>query len=75
MKEVSKDSVEQMAVEVVRREKKADRVDVASVEERDGTWKVYGTCPIDLEGHPWTERFEVIIDNKGKVISTYFCLL
>jgi hypothetical protein len=38
-------------------------------------WIVRGTCPIDLEGHPWAEKFEVIIDQKGKVISLDISLL
>jgi len=28
-----------------------------------------------LEGHPWTEKFEVIVNRKGKIKSTYFSLL
>jgi hypothetical protein len=36
---------------------------------------VRGTCPIDLEGHPWAEKFEVIVDQKGKIKSTDFALL
>ena len=45
------------------------------IQQKDGVWVIQGTCPIDLEGHPWTERFEVIVDRKGKVTSTYFSLL
>jgi len=34
-----------------------------------------GTCPIDLEGHPWAERFAVVVDLKGKIKTTDHALL
>ncbi len=75
MKVVSKEDVQQIVVDFVREKKNAERIFVSSVEQKDGVWIIYGTCPINLEGHPWTERFEVVIDLKGKVKSTEFSLL
>jgi len=75
MQAVSEEDAKQIAVDFLRRKKDTEKVDVSSVEQKDGVWIIHGMCPIDLEGHPWTERFEVIIDRKGKVKSTYFSLL
>ena len=52
-------------------EKNAE-IDVSSIEQRDSVWIIRGTCPIDLKGHPWAEKFEVVIDQKGKIKSTDF---
>jgi len=71
---VQKDA-QRIAVEFLKRRKKTEKIDIASVEQREGCWIVRGTCPIDLEGHPWAERFEVVIDAKGKIKSTDFSLL
>ena len=75
MKTVSEEDAQQIAVDFVRETKSAERINVSSVEQKDGVWIISGTCPIDLEGHPWTERFEVIIDQKGKIRFTDFALL
>jgi hypothetical protein len=75
MKTVSEEDAQQIAVDFVREKKSAERINVSSVEQKDGVWIISGTCPIDLEGHPWTERFEVIIDQKGKIRFTDFSLL
>lgn len=75
MKAVLEEDVQQIVIDFVREKKNAEKIFVSSVEQKDGVWIIHGTCPIDLEGHPWTERFEVIIDLKGKVKSTYFSLL
>jgi len=75
MKTVSEEDAQQIAVDFVRKKKSAERINVSSVEQKDGVWIISGTCPIDLEGHPWTERFEVIIDQKGKITFTDFALL
>lgn len=72
---ISKDSAQQIAVELVRKRKSSERIEVAAVEQKKDDWVVRGTCPIDLEGHPWAEKFEVVIDLKGKVKSTDFALL
>jgi len=75
MTAVSEEDAQQIAVDFVRKRKNPASIDISYVQQKDGVWVIQGTCPIDLEGHPWTERFEVIVDRKGKVTSTYFSLL
>jgi len=72
---VSTDSAQEVAVSFVKKKKNAERVEVASVEEKNGDRIFRGTCPIDLEGHPWAEKFEVVVDPKGKIKSADFSLL
>lgn len=67
--EVTKEIVQRMAVDLLKKMKSAEKVDVATIEREEQDWIVRGTCPIDMEGHPWAEKFEVIIDPKGKVKS------
>ncbi|MEM2280635.1 MAG: hypothetical protein QXZ68_01400 [Candidatus Bathyarchaeia archaeon] len=74
MKVLMEKDAQEIAVEFLKRVKKTEKIDIASVEQRDGHWVVRGTCPIDLEGHPWAERFELVIDAKGKIKSTDFWL-
>jgi hypothetical protein len=74
-KNMSDDVAQQIAVEFLKKRKNTDRIDVSAVEQRDDVWIVKGTCPIDLEGHPWAEKFEVVVDQKGKIRSTDFALL
>lgn len=75
MQAVSEENAKQIVVDFLRKKKNTEKVNVSSVEQKDGVWIIYGMCPIDLEGHPWTEKFEVIINRKGKIKSTYFSLL
>ena len=75
MPEVSRETASQIAVEHVKRQKASDKIDVATVEGDSKGWVVRGTCPINLEGHSWAEKFEVCVDSKGKVKSSYFALL
>jgi hypothetical protein len=75
MQAVSEEDAKQIAVDFLRKKKNTEKVNVSSVEQKDGVWIIYGMCPIDLEGHPWTEKFEVIVTRKGKIKSTYFSLL
>ncbi|MCW3993137.1 MAG: hypothetical protein NWE85_01020 [Candidatus Bathyarchaeota archaeon] len=75
MQAVSEEDAKQIAVDFLRKKKNTEKVNVSSVEQKDGVWIIYGMCPIDLEGHPWTEKFEVIVNRKGKIKSTYFSLL
>ena len=72
---VSKEVAQKVAVEYLRRQKSTDRVDVSFVEKKREDWVVRGTCPIDMEGHPWAEKFEIIVDPKGKVKALDFALL
>ncbi len=74
-KEISTETAQQIAVEFLKKRKNTEKIDISTVEQKDGVWIIRGTCPIDLEGHPWAERFEVIIDQKGKIRSTDFALL
>jgi hypothetical protein len=75
MGEISTDVVSQIVVGFIRQKKKIERIEISTVEQKDGCWVVRGTCPIDLEGHPWAEKFEVVVDQKGKIKSTDFALL
>jgi hypothetical protein len=72
---LSKESASQVVVNYIKKQKKADRVDVAMVEENNGGYVVRGITPINLEGHSWAERFTVHVDNKGKVKSTDYALI
>ena len=74
-KGITVESAKQIAVEFLKQRKSTDRVDVSTVEQNKDIWVIRGTCPIDLEGHPWAERFEVIVDTKGRIRSTNFALL
>jgi len=74
-KSVTVEYAQQIAVEFLKKRKSLDRVEVSTVEQNKDIWVVRGTCPIDLEGHPWAEKFEVILDTRGKVKSSYFALL
>jgi hypothetical protein len=75
MGNVSEEDAQQIAVDFVKKEKKQEGIAVSYVEQEGSVWIVQGTCPIDLEGHPWTEKFKVVVDQKGKITSTYFSLL
>lgn len=69
------EEAQKIALEFLKKRKRTEKIDVSTVEQWDGYWIVRGTRPIDLEGHPWAERFEVVIDAKGKIRSTDFWLL
>jgi len=75
MAQLSKESASQIAVEFMKQQKNTDRIDVAVIEEQDDGWMVRGTCPIDLEGHPWVEKFAVVVDWKGKIKESNYGLL
>ena len=74
-KDISKENAQQIAVEYMRKRKNTEKIDIAVIEENSGSWVIRGTCPIDMEGHPWAEKFEVIIDSRGKVRDTNSALL
>src|SRR4030042_2514784 len=65
-KSITVDSARQIAVEFLKKRKNIERVEIAAVEQNKDIWVIRGTCPIDLEGHPWAEKFEVIVDTRGK---------
>lgn len=77
MKEINitKETAQQIAVELLKKRKCTERVEVSTVEQNNEIWIVRGTCPIDLEGHPWAEKFEITLDTRGRVKSTDFALL
>jgi hypothetical protein len=72
---MSKESASQIAVEFLMKEKKTEKIDVAVIEEQSDGWMVRGTCPINMEGHPWVEKFAVVVDWKGKIKESNYGLL
>jgi hypothetical protein len=72
---VSKELAHQIALDFLKKRKSTEKIDVSTVEQKNEVWIIRGTCPIDLEGHPWAEKFEVVVDQKGKIKSTDFSLL
>lgn len=73
--EVSNTIAAQAAVDAVKKRKNIEKIDVTFIERSQQDWVIRGTCPIDLEGHQWAEKFEVVVDPKGKVKSVDFALL
>jgi len=72
---VELENAQNIAVNFVRAKKNASEVTVIITEQDGGNWIIRGTCPIDLDGHPWRESFEVIIDQKGKIKTSSFKLM
>jgi hypothetical protein len=75
MLQMSKESATGIAIEFVKKAKNVDKVEVAEVEESGDSWVVRGTFPINMEGHPWAEKFIIAVDSKGKIITSDFSLL
>lgn len=75
MQDVLPESIRQIAIDYLKKRKDTEKIDISTVEQKNGCWVLRGTCPIDLEGHPWAEKFEVIIDVKGKIRFEDFSLL
>ena len=75
MQNISTEAVQQIAVDYLKKRKSTEKIDISTVEQKNGVWIIRGTCPIDLEGHLWAEKFEVVVDEKGKIKSTDFSLL
>jgi hypothetical protein len=72
---VSDAAVTRAALDAVKKRKNTEKIQVTIVEHIKADWVVRGTCPIDMEGHPWAEKFEVIVDPKGRIKSVEFALL
>lgn len=72
---ITVESAQQIAIDFLKKRKNTERVEVAAVEQSRDIWVIRGTCPIDLEGHPWAERFEVVVDARGKIRTSTFALL
>jgi len=64
--EFSKENAQQIAVEFMSQKKNTEKIDIATTEQDHEDWVIRGTCPINVEGHPWAEEFEVVIDTKGR---------
>ena len=75
MPQVTKESASQIASNYLKKEKSNRKIDIAMIEEKSDGYIIRGICPINLEGHQWAEKFEVIIDWNGKIKSTYYSLL
>ena len=75
MPQMSKEAASEIVVDFLKKQTNTDKIDVAMVEDQSDGWMVRGTCPIDLEGHHWAERFAVVVDLKGKIKTTDFALL
>jgi len=69
MPSVSVEVAKQIALEYLKKKKDTEKIDVSLVEQKNGMWILKGTCPIDLEGHPWIEKFSITVDEKGKIKS------
>lgn len=75
MPQVTKESASEIVVDFLKKKKNTDKIDVAMVEDHDEGYVVRGTCPIDLEGHPWAERFAIVVDLKGRIKTIDYALL
>lgn len=69
------ENAREIAIDFVKKRKNIVNVNLITTERKDGFWIVKGTCPIDLSGHPWRERFEVKVDQKGKIRDSNFWLM
>jgi len=72
---VTKETAQLIVIDFLKKRKNTSHVDISTVEKKRNNWIFRGTCPINLEGHPWAEKFEVMIDPKGRVKLTDFALL
>lgn len=75
MPQMSKKFASQIAVDFLKKQKNTDKIEVALIERQGDSWIVRGTCPIDLEGHPWVEKFAVLVNRKGKITNASYGLL
>jgi len=75
MNTLSKEDVQKIVAEYLKKRKNTDEINISIVMPRGKEWVVSGTCPIDMGGRLWTERFEVTVDRKGKIKSVDFSLL
>ncbi len=75
MTNVTREYAQAVAVDYLKKLKSAQTVNISTVEHKGEDWEVRGTTPLDLEGHPWAEKFEIVIDIKGKVKTVDYSLL
>lgn len=72
---MTKEEIIQTAKDYIKKRKKTHEVSVSHVKNQGTSWILTGTTPIDLEGHPWIEKFEIILDQTGKIKTCDFGLL
>jgi hypothetical protein len=72
---VSPEEIKSITKDFVKKRKNVDNVEIIAAEQKEESWVVKGTCPIDVCGHPWMEKFEVVIDHKGKIKDSRFGLI
>jgi hypothetical protein len=72
---VNTEEAHKITTDFVKKKRNVEKVDIITTEEKPEGWIVKGSCPIDVFGHPWMERFEVVIDLKGKVKDSHFGLM
>jgi hypothetical protein len=75
MPQLSQENVRGIALEHLKRQKNTEKIDILTIENSKGDWLVRGTCPVDLQGHQWAEKFEVTVDSKGRIKSSRSALL
>ena len=75
MPQMSKEAASEIVVDFLKKQKNTDKIDIAMIEEQSDGFMIRGTCPIDLEGHQWAERFAVVVDLKGKIKTIDYALL
>lgn len=72
---VNQQDAQNITKNFVKKKKGVEKVEIIATEKNDEGYRVKGTCPIDVGGHPWMERFEIVIDIKGKVKDSDFKLM
>lgn len=75
MPQVSKESASQLVVNYLKKQKKTNEINVATVQEENGGYIIRGITPVNIEGNNWPERFTVHVDKKGKVKTTDYALI
>lgn len=72
---VTPQDAQSITKDFVKKKKNVEKVEIISAEQKEEGWIVKGTCPIDVCGHPWMEKFEIVIDIKGKIRDSDFRLI
>jgi len=72
---VNPEDAQNITKDYVKKRKNVEKVEIISTEQKEECWIVKGSCPIDVCGHPWMERFEIVIDQKGKIKNSDFRLM
>lgn len=72
---VTQQDAQKITKDFVKKKKNVEKVDIIATEKNEEGYRVKGTCPIDVGGHPWMETFEIVIDIKGKVKDSDFKLI